>query len=114
MKATVISIMTITLSLAVSLASADDMWSETPDLDQLSATSPAFVEPATISNRIPTIDLWAETPDFSETGKPLDFQPEKVVILKQIAAPELYAETPDLNSIATTPKTEGDKNLAQR
>ena len=117
MKTIVIGLVTITLSLVVGLASADDMWSETPDLDQLSSYKPDFVEPATISDRKPTVDMWAETPDFLATGEAFDFLTDKVVIIKGFAASELYSETPDLGAIATTAKEEVvklNKNLVQR
>jgi len=105
MKTTVMSILTITLCLIVSLAWADDMWSETPDLAHLSSTQTDFVEPATISNRMPVVDMWAETPDSFGPGEALDFQLEKVVLFKQMADPELYSETPDLDLITITPSS---------
>jgi hypothetical protein len=78
---------------------ADDMWSETPDLENLKA--PSFIsEPSRLSNKPPTVDMWAETPTLDSNNATVDFYNEKVGVKSGLANPELYAETPDLNKVS--------------
>jgi hypothetical protein len=85
-------------------AFADDMWSETPDLNNL--TTPSFItEPARLSNQPPKFDMWAETPDLHKNNDTLDFHHEKAVVKSGLADPEMYAETPNLNKVSAAEST---------
>lgn len=86
----------ISIILVAESALADDMWSETPGLNNLTNPS-AAVEPNTLSNKKSTVDMWAETPDLNNTNEEFEFESEETVVKAGIAHSELYAETPDLN-----------------
>jgi hypothetical protein len=100
MKTLTIFIIALTaLNFGAVVALADDMWSETPDLENLKP--PSFInEPARPSNQPPKVDMWAETPTLDSNNDTIDFHYEKVVVKSGLADPELYAETPDLNKVS--------------
>jgi hypothetical protein len=102
MKTLTIFIIALTaLNFGAVAAFADDMWSETPDLENLKA--PSFTsEPSRLSNKPPTVDMWAETPTLENNDDTVNFHYEKVVVKSGLAHPELYAETPDLKKMSPT------------
>ena len=54
----------ITLIFAAGSALADDMWSETPDLNN--PTNPSVtIDPNQLSNKKPSVDMWTETPNLN-------------------------------------------------
>jgi hypothetical protein len=69
MKTLTIFIIALTvLNFGAVAAFADDMWSETPDLENLKA--PSFTtEPSRMSNKAPTVDMWAETPTLDNKNE---------------------------------------------
>jgi hypothetical protein len=108
---TVFLIVLTALNFGTVVAFADDMWSETPDLENLKP--PSFTsEPARLSNRPPEVDMWAETPTLNSNNDTIDFHDEKVVIESGLADPELYAETPDLNKVS--PVKSSKKEMTQQ
>jgi hypothetical protein len=88
----------IILNVNTAGAFANDMWSETPDLNNL--TTPAFVEPGRLVNKPPKVDMWAETPDLNGNNDAVDFHHEKAVVKYGLADPEMYAEAPNLNKVS--------------
>ena len=100
MKTLTIFIIALTaLNFGTVAAFADDMWSETPDLENLKA--PSFIsEPSRLSNKPLKVDMWAETPTLDSKNDTVDFHNEKVFVKSGPANPELYAETPDLNKVS--------------
>ena len=59
------------LNFNMAVAFADDMWSETPDLENLKP--PSFIsEPARLSNQPPEVDMWAETPTLDSKNDKAD------------------------------------------
>jgi hypothetical protein len=71
MKALTIFLIALTvLNFGTVSVFADDMWSETPDVENLKA--PSFIsEPSRLSNKPLMIDMWAETPTLdsdNDTG----------------------------------------------
>jgi hypothetical protein len=100
MKTLTIFIIALTaLNFGAVVAFADDMWSETPDLENLKP--PSFIrEPARLANQPPKVDMWVETPTLDSNNDTVDFHYEKVVVKSGLADPELYAETPDLDKVS--------------
>lgn len=94
---TIFIIAFITLSFGTAAGFANDMWSETPDLNNL--TTPSFIEAARLSNRPPKADMWAETPDLDNNDS-VDFHSGKTVFISGPVDPELYKETPNLNNVS--------------
>jgi len=99
MKTLTIFIIALTaLNFGTVAAFADDMWSETPDLENLKA--PSFIsEPSRLSNKPLKVDMWTETPTLDSNNDTVDFHNEKVFVKSGPASPELYAETPDLKKV---------------
>ncbi len=95
MKTLMIFMITLTgLIFGAVLASANDLWSETPDLENLKV--PSFIgESSRLSNKPQTVDMWAETPTLDSSNSSVGVSNEKVVVKSGLANPELYAETPD-------------------
>ena len=116
MKAFTIFIIALTVMIfSFNSASADDMWSETPDL--LNFKSAPFVsEPSRLSYKLPAVDMWAETPDLNSNSNSNDFFRGNVGVTSGLADPELYAETPDLRKVApaeTNRRTSDDIMVAE-
>jgi len=104
MKTLTILIIPLTaLNFGAVAAFADDMWSETPDLENLK-TLLFTSEPSRLSNKPPTVDMWAETPTLDNNNDTSDFHYEKMVVKSGLAHLELYAETPDLNKVSPAEK----------
>ena len=91
---------------AAGTAVADDMWSETPDLNNLTKPS-VTIEPNKLSNKKPAVDMWTETPNLNNTNEEHDFEFVETVVKTGIAHSEFYAETPDLNKV--TPSKKGSQ-----
>ena len=85
------------LNFSMADAFADDMWSETPDLNNLE--TPSFVEQGRLVNSSNKIDMWAETPDLNSNSDTVVVHREKIVVNSGPANPEMYAETPNLNKV---------------
>jgi hypothetical protein len=96
----------ITLIFATGTAVADDMWSETPDLNSIAKPS-VTIEPNKLLNKKSAVDIWAETPDLNDTNEEYSFKFLETVVKTGIAHSEFYAETPDLNKV--TPSKNGSQ-----
>ena len=91
------------LSFGSVAAFAEDLWSETPGLENLK--TPSFInEPSRLSNKPPAVDMWAETPALKSDTDTIDFYNGKVVVKSGLANPELYVETPDLETVTSANK----------
>ena len=88
----------VVLNFGMAAAIADDMWSETPGLFNLTQTS--SIEPARLSNDPPAVDMWAETPALNNNNASVEFQHENTIAKSGPADSELYAETPDLRKVS--------------
>lgn len=92
------------------VASAADMWAETPDLNDDAEKSSFIAESHTLKYNSAKVDMWAETPNLDDGSEDHIVQMEGEYRFINNFNLEMYAETPGLNNTLPRPHVETEES----